>query len=234
MSGGSDRSSFRAIRDEIARRISNRTWAPGTLIPGEEALAAEFGAARATVNRALQELARAGLIERKRKAGTRVAPNPVREARFVIPIVGDQIKQSGAEYEYRLLDRAIETSSEDVAERLSIAPGTEVLHLKCLHLADGKPYQFENRYINLLTLPHAREQDFSVRGPNEWLVNDAPFSRAEFTFLAAAASEEEARLLNLPLSSPVFVGERRTWLRDNVITFVRMVHPPTHRMTTVI
>ena len=234
MSGGSDRSSFRAIRDEIARRISNRTWAPGTLIPGEEALAAEFGAARATVNRALQELARAGLIERKRKAGTRVAPNPVREARFVIPIVGDQIKQSGAEYEYRLLDRAIETSSEDVAERLSIAPGTEVLHLKCLHLADGKPYQFENRYINLLTRPHARDQDFSVRGPNEWLVNDAPFSRAEFTFLAAAASEEEARLLNLPLSSPVFVGERRTWLRDNVITCVRMVHPPTHRMTTVI
>src|SRR5690606_37510612 len=128
----------------------------------------------------------------------------------------------------------IETSSEDVAERLSIAPGTEVLHLKCLHLADGKPYQFENRYINLLTLPHARDQDFSVRGPNEWLVNDAPFSRAEFTFLAAAASEEDARLLKHPLSSSVFVGERRTWLRDNVITCVRMVHPPTHRMTTVI
>lgn len=229
-----DRSSFRAIRDEIARRISNKTWEPGTLIPGEEALAAEFGAARATVNRALQELARSGLIERKRKVGTRVAPNPVREARFVIPIVGDQIKQSGADYEYRLLDRAIEKASMDIAQRLQIDPGTEVLHLKCLHLADGKPYQFEDRYINLVTLPHAREQDFTARGPNEWLVNDAPFSRAEFTFLAATAAEEEERLLGLAPSSPVFVGERRTWLRDQVITFVRMVHPPSHRITTVI
>lgn len=229
-----DRSSFRAIRDEIARRISNKTWEPGTLIPGEEALAAEFGAARATVNRALQELARSGLIERKRKVGTRVAPNPVREARFVIPIVGDQIKQSGADYEYRLLDRAIEKASMDIAQRLQVDPGTEVLHLKCLHLADGKPYQFEDRYINLMTLPHAREQDFTARGPNEWLVNDAPFSRAEFTFLAATAAEEEERLLGLAASSPVFVGERRTWLRDQVITFVRMVHPPSHRITTVI
>jgi len=229
-----DRSSFRAIRDEIARRISNKTWEPGTLIPGEEALAAEFGAARATVNRALQELARSGLIERKRKVGTRVAPNPVREARFVIPIVGDQIKQSGADYEYRLLDRAIEKASMDIAQRLQVDPGTEVLHLKCLHLADGKPYQFEDRYINLMTLPHAREQDFTARGPNEWLVNDAPFSRAEFTFLAATAAEEEERLLGLAPSSPVFVGERRTWLRDQVITFVRMVHPPSHRITTVI
>lgn len=229
-----DRSSFRAIRDEIARRISNKTWEPGTLIPGEEALAAEFGAARATVNRALQELARSGLIERKRKVGTRVAPNPVREARFVIPIVRDQIEQSGADYEYRLLDRAIEKTPTDIAQRLQVKPGTEVLHLKCLHLADGKPYQFEDRYINLMTLPHAREQDFTARGPNEWLVNDAPFSRAEFTFLAATAAEEEERLLGLAPSSPVFVGERRTWLRDKVITFVRMVHPPSHRITTVI
>lgn len=76
----SERVSFRTIRDEMARRIAERRWLPGALIPGEEALAREFGAARATVNRALQELARAGLIERRRRAGTRVARHPVREA----------------------------------------------------------------------------------------------------------------------------------------------------------
>ena len=57
-----ERVSFRTIKDEIARRIGDKVWPPGTLIPGEAALADEFGAARATVNRALQELARTGLL----------------------------------------------------------------------------------------------------------------------------------------------------------------------------
>ena len=48
---------WEAIRAEVLRRIRTRDWAPGGLIPSEEALAQEFGCARATVNRALQELA---------------------------------------------------------------------------------------------------------------------------------------------------------------------------------
>ena len=45
------------IRAEVLRRIRARDWPPGALIPGEEALAEEFGVARATVNRALRDLA---------------------------------------------------------------------------------------------------------------------------------------------------------------------------------
>ena len=93
------KASFKAIRDELARRIALRVWEPGALIPGEEALAAEFGAARATVNRALQELARSGVVEHRRKAGTRVARNPVREARFLIPLVRDEIEALGWRFE---------------------------------------------------------------------------------------------------------------------------------------
>ena len=90
--------SFRAIKEEMERRIATRQWAPGATIPGEEDLAREFGSARATVNRALQELARSGVVERKRKAGTRVALHPVREAGFVIPLVGQEIEAEGAAY----------------------------------------------------------------------------------------------------------------------------------------
>jgi GntR family histidine utilization transcriptional repressor len=42
------------------RRIADGDWKPGELIPGEVDLADEFGCARATVNRALQDLADAG------------------------------------------------------------------------------------------------------------------------------------------------------------------------------
>jgi len=226
----SERNSFRAIRDEMARRIAERLWLPGALIPGEEVLAREFGAARATVNRALQELARAGLVERRRRAGTRVALHPVREARFVIPLVRQEIEGRGAVYRYRLLSREESPPPEIVHARLGLDKNLPFLHVRCLHLADRTPYQFEDRWISLDAVPAVRDVDFSAISPNEWLVQHAPFSEAEFTFFAAAANPEEARLLQLSDGAPIFVGERITWLREKPITLVRMAHPSSHRM----
>jgi len=230
----SSRMTFRAIKDEITQRIGDRLWEPGGLIPSEHALAVEFGVARGTVNRALQELARAGLVERKRRAGTRVVMNPVREARFSIPLVAQEITASGAAYRYRLLLRAERAASAHDAERLGIEPGAPLLHLRCLHYSDDQPYQFEDRLINPAIAPDMLQESFETEGPNEWLVAVAPFSRAEFTFLAGLPSVEEACHLGIDPQSPVFIGERRTWLLARPITMVRMIHPQTHRLRTTL
>lgn len=228
----SGRASFRVIRDEMARRIGQRVWAPGALIPAEEALAREFGAARATVNRALQELARAGLVERKRKAGTRVVPHPVREARFVIPVVRQEIEESGRAYAYRLLERSELAAPEGVAARMGLKPGVRLVHVRALHLADGAPYQYEDRWINPEAAPAIGEESFAAASPNEWLVANAPFSEAEFTVFAAPAEGEGATALGVAAGTPVFVAERLTRLVDRPITLVTMVHPASHRMVS--
>ncbi|WP_152988173.1 GntR family transcriptional regulator, partial [Paracoccus sp. MKU1] len=79
--------SFRVIKADILRRISGGEWPPGSLLPNELALAREFGAARATVGRAMRELVDDGIVERKRKTGTRVRPVPLRQVRLDIPLV---------------------------------------------------------------------------------------------------------------------------------------------------
>ena len=224
----------RAIREEMERRIATRHWLPGATIPAEEELAREFGAARATVNRALQELARAGVVERKRRAGTRVALHPVREARFVIPLVRQEIEAEGKAYRYALLDRTVEPAPGLVRAKLDLGEPRPMLHLRCLHLADGTPWQFEDRWIVLETVPSARDEDFAVTGPNEWLVRNAPFSRADFSFRAGRPSAEEARLLELSQEDPVFVAERATYIGDAPVTWVRMVHPPSHSIRTTL
>jgi GntR family histidine utilization transcriptional repressor len=81
-------------------------------------------------------------------------------------------------------------------------------------------------------VPEAGGVSFSAVSPNEWLVTNAPFSRAEFIFRAAHAGGEEAALLGVPEGGAVFVAERLTWLADKPVTFVRMVHPPSHRVVT--
>ncbi len=75
------------IANEVRRRIVEREWRQGDRIPDEADLAIEFDAARATANKALQLLADEGLLDRRRRAGTRVAFDPVRKATFTISII---------------------------------------------------------------------------------------------------------------------------------------------------
>lgn len=227
-----DKVTFRDVKAEIRKRITDRTWGPGALLPGEVDLAAEFQVARATVNRAMRELTEEGLLERRRKAGTRVRPSPLRAARFAIPLVRAEIEATGARYGYRLLSRAEQPAPGWLAPVLSVRAGAPVLHLTCLHLAGAAPFQHEDRWISLAALPAAAREDFRLSGPNEWLIGAVPFSEVEISFLATAAAGEVAETLAMDAGEPVFTVERTTWWQGQALTHVRLSFARGHRMTT--
>lgn len=226
------KTAFRDVKEYIRRRIVAGEWAPGDLIPNEVDLAAEFQCARATVNRAVRELAEEGLVERKRKAGTRVRTSPLRHARFEIPIVRHEIAASGKTYRYALVSHEVVEAPGWLRARMKLETDGQVLHLNCMHYADGNPYQFEDRWINLAALPQAQEADFSEIGPNEWLVKTVPFSDAEISFSATAADELLSGHLGCAKGEPLFLAERSTWWRGQSITYVRQVFQRGHRMTS--
>ncbi|GHC50654.1 GntR family transcriptional regulator [Neogemmobacter tilapiae] len=223
---------FREVKAEILRRITQGIWPPGSLLPGELALAEEFACARATVNRALRELDEAGLLDRKRKAGTRVRLAPLRQARFEMPIVRLEIERTGARYRYVLIKKELLPAPDWLAARLHLGQGSTALHLLCLHLADGQPWQLEDRWINAQALPQVLDQDFHHEGPNEWLIRAVPYSEVEVSFLAAAAAAEEVTHLGFDPGDPVFRVERMTWWQSVGITHVTLSHRRGHRMTT--
>ena len=227
-----ERMTFRDVKTEILRRITEGDWAPGALLPGEVELAETYGIARATVNRAMRELTEEGLLERRRKAGTRVRSSPLRSARFEIPIVRSEVEATGAAYSYALLEREVQIAPGWLRPTLDLKKGARVLHLACLHLADGAPFQFEDRWINLAALPKAETADFSEIGPNEWLVKTVPFSEVEISFLATAADERVAANLSMEPGEPVFTVERTTWWEGQSITYVRLYFARGYRMTT--
>lgn len=212
---------YRQIKAEMFRRIRNGQYRPGDVMPGEVELAAEFGCARATVNRAMQELSDDGIIDRKRKGGSRVKLAPLRQVTFEIPIIRAEIEAKGAVYSYRLISSNVEPAPDWLAAKwngLAMAR-----HLECLHFADGTPFQFEDRWINLNAVPKAELADFSKVGPNEWLVAEVPYTNAEITFSAGAADKARAAYLNANADQPLFVVERSTWLADAPVTYVSLL-----------
>lgn len=61
------------IRAELEARIRSGEWQPGTRLPTEAELRREYGVSRITVQRAVGDLAQAGLVVRYRGRGTFVA-----------------------------------------------------------------------------------------------------------------------------------------------------------------
>ncbi len=225
------RTSYLDVKAAVLDQIRSGALRPGDTVPGEERLAGEFGCARVTVNRALRELAEAGVVERRRKAGTRVLDPTPRDAEMEIPSVRAEIEATGSPYRYELLARQIAPPPRPVREALGLIPGIRALHLTCRHWAGACVHQLEGRWINLDVVPTARAADFRAHGPNDWLIQAMPLSRVEHVFSAENATDEEANLLLIEPGAAIFVTERRTWIEGRAITRARLMHPgATHRL----
>ena len=222
------------IQTEILDRINKKAWKPGEQIPHEAELAKEFGCARATVNRALRAVADSGLLERRRKAGTRVATFPIRKATFSIPIIRHEIEDRNRSYSYSLIERSVSTPPVDIRARMQLRPEMKALHVIAVHLADGKPHVYEDRWINLDAIPEILNVDLDAISANEWLIAQAPYTKADVTFSAQKADASIAERISADVGDALFVLNRITWDSGTAVTSVRLTYHPGYSLYTSI
>lgn len=211
------------IRSDLEAKILSGHWHPGHRIPYEHELMAQYGCARMTVNRAIASLASAGLIERRRRAGSFVAQPRMQSAVLEIPDIAVEVARRGADYRYELLSssRRLVTSAD--RPQAGFREGDEVLELRCRHLADGTPLAVEDRLIGLATVPEAAEVDFASVPPGSWLLGHVPWTAAEHRISAVNAGARDAKALGAGKGAACLCLERRTSRTDRTITFVRQL-----------
>jgi GntR family histidine utilization transcriptional repressor len=213
------------ILGEIEGRILSGEWAPGVRIPFEHELATQYQCSRMTVNKALSELAKAGLIERRRKAGSFVMRAPSRSAILEIPEIKSEVEALGAAYRFEILTRRRRRAGPADAGRLKGVGVEPIVDLTCRHWAGIRPFCIEERLINLSATPEAAEEEFIEVPPGSWLLARAPWTRAEHRIRARSADVRRAALLNIEAGTACLAIERRTWSGDAAITYVRLTYP---------
>ena len=218
------------IQDRIRSNIEDRTWSPGDLIPGEVALAEQFGCARTTVNRALRELAATGVIDRKRKAGTRVAIQKTRRVTAEIPVIREQVERNDQAYRFSILEYRMLLPPQYISETLGTSNKTKLLHLRSVHFADELPFIYEDRWINTKTIKEVKNVDLAQTSANEWLVQNVPFTNGEFLLEASVPNQTVVKALQLAKDEPVLGSRRTTWLADQSVTTVSLYYVPGYQM----
>jgi GntR family histidine utilization transcriptional repressor len=216
---------YRRIRSDIEGRIMSGEWPPGHRLPFEHELMDTYACARMTVNKVLSGLAAAGLVERRRRAGSFVSRPKVHSAVLQIPDLKAEVEGRGEHYGYRLLERRKRGATRQDKARLDVDLRTPVLALRCRHDAAKQPFALEDRLMNLKAVPEAALQDFAAVPPSTWLVDHVPWTEAEHRISACSADKSMAGDLNIDEGSACLVIERRTWRNGDPITSVRLVHP---------
>ncbi len=130
--------------------IRRGTYPPGSKLPPENRIAAEFGVSRATVRQALSKLAEYGLISRRAGDGTYVTNlsgvgNPLN--RFVH--LFQRIAEHGCKPDFFTLSVETIPANTKLAQALAIPPASEVLKVRKVFTADGKPVIYVINYIPL-------------------------------------------------------------------------------------
>ena len=215
---------WQQIRRVLARPILSGEWAPGTRIPPELTLTKRFRTSRMTVGKAIQSLAKEGFVERKRKTGTVVADRAQERPVFEIWDVTDLVAQAGGTYSYKLLECMKLKQDPEKRELLGVSRRTPTLWMLCLHLSDGKPFQLEERLINIEAAPGITCRPLEAVGPGLWLLGNVPWTDAEHKISAREAPADIAKHLGTKAGAACLVVDRRTWNRGTPVTYARLWH----------
>ncbi len=210
---------------DIESRILGGEWPPGHRIPYEHELTELYGCSRMTVSKALTQLARAGLIERRRKAGSFVRRPHGQSALLEIHDVAADVAALGLPYRFEVLARWKRRATRADRDRIDAPAGAALLAVVCRHDAGQRPFCYEDRLINLAAVPSAADESFATSSPGAWLVAQQPWSTAEHRIRAAAADRETADALRIADGAPCLVVERRTWLVGRPVTQVTLTYP---------
>lgn len=213
------------ILADISGRIVSGEWPPGHRIPFEHELTEQYGCSRMTVNKALTQLAKSGLIERRKRSGSFVARPRSQAAVLEIHDIRTEVEALGLPYRYEFLERYRRAAGSTTSSGIDLEGSPATLQLTCRHFAADAPFCLEERAINLDAVPEAAHEPFADNAPGPWLIGHVPWSEAEHTIRAVAADRRTARLLGLPAGTACLVIERRTWSNGQPVTRVHLTYP---------
>lgn len=211
---------YAQIADIFRQRIARGIWARGLRLPANESLAAEFGVSRVTIRQAVDLLVRDGIMRAEQGRGT-----------F---ITGTLTQNRWLKVETTLSDLAEvyrDTSPEiiNISESRTDAPlrpeeGKAAAHyvfMRRVHSRDGRPYCVISIYLDEeIFRKHPKRFRKETVIPILKDMRDPEISSARQTLTIGTADLEVAKLLQVPLNSPVAEVRRVFTSADRTVIYL--------------
>lgn len=219
---------YEQIKEYILHGIHSGDFKPNERIPSERDLSDQFGVSRLTVNKAIKDLVRDGWLYVQIGKGTFINDEPIDQQLETLTSFSEEMAKRGQETSSTVLRAQIVEASEDIARHLNVPPSVAVVVLKRVRMVGGRPVALETSHVIASRVNDMlSKHDFSHESLYAVLRTeyDITLTHAEQVFEARAASETEARFLELEAGDPVLAITRVTFTANNTpIEYVQSVY----------
>jgi GntR family transcriptional regulator len=206
---------YRQIAARLRDEIGSGQFEPSGRLPSEGEIGARFAVSRVTVRLALEELAKNGLIERRKGKGTYVKGKEVRHELDTLRSFHESLILQGLNAGMRIL--ALETVQTPDRIAASLGAGWEsCLLLERLHLVDDDPIALGRSFLPAALAKLSREE--MENRPTYAIVSafaGLDVERAHVTIGAQTADSDLEAILKIPRGAALLVMERTSWFTDD-------------------
>ena len=208
----------------LQNRIDSGEWSPGSRIPTEQELCDEYEVSRITVRKAVSEMVKAGFLIKHQGKGTFVVEMARPPKKAMMNNFSSMCRAEGRVPGARFLSLEIVAPNEKECDFFGADNLKSVFHLRRLRTADDVPVALEN-----LSFPTSfsflLDADFSRSMFDILLENGLTPDRFQREISICSANDEEHRLLNVPVHSPLLLvdemlhgeGDTPIYLAHNII-----------------
>jgi GntR family transcriptional regulator len=197
---------YQEIERWLRRRVLRSSL--GDPLPSESELAAQFGVSRMTARQAVQNLAAEGLVQRRRGAGTFVAPRPIHRHEGSLMSFTEDMRRRGLKASSRLLEAGLRPATTADLEALRLPDGARVVAISRLRLADGVPLAIEHAALPA-ECAGVLADDLETGSLHDSLVAAGRRPTLSRSWIRARlTTAAESRLLEIPPRSALLVERR--------------------------
>ena len=225
---------FSALR----ARIDSGQYPVGGQLPTESALTAEFGVGRHTVRTALQQLEQEGLITRLAGRGTFVcATQSAARSRWTLDSIEDLIDSSFA-VKYEIVSAGLVSARTEptLQELFSLKATSKLFFVRARRSSEQGPYAYSRIHLPA-AIGEKLPRDLLPTRPLLLLAEShagAVAVHARQVSTCAPANREAAKILDVPIHTPLLVMARSYFAEDGGAITHSLVHARTDRYEQVV
>jgi len=207
---------YHQLKEKLIQRIESGDLEIGALLPTEMDLVDRYAVSRTTVRQAMQALEYDGYISRTPGKGTFVIRTKLSRGLTRLTSFSEDMQARGESVASKLLEFKQIKADEVSAEKLNLSVGTPLIYAARLRSANGIPVALNISYVHLPDGIVITREELEEIGSIFALFDRKQVSplEADRTIEAVAATEEWARLLHIPVGSPILLVEGVVYTYD--------------------
>ena len=204
------------IRKYLLARVRSGALKSGQLIPSEFEISEHFGVSRMTARQAIKSLCDLGVAYSQRGKGTFVSGIKFEKDFRQVLSFTEEMRKRGWRPRTKTLSFAVAPARGEAAEALHLGRKEKVISLRRVRYANSSPMGVEWSRIPLRLCPDIFEKFDPATSLYEALLSHYGIHIviADETIEAGRANSAEARLLEIPGKSPVFLFTRISYLHE--------------------